>query len=73
MEGKRLFERFGFNLPPQPKQKNTTRLIDNGVKWTFKKDSTDWSHSETGEYLTGYQPSFQLEFMLKNRVNIDLN
>lgn len=48
-------------------------MIAGGIKRTFTKDSTDWVNEETGECLTDYEPSFQLEFMLANRIDIDLN
>lgn len=73
MKGKRLFDRFGFNSSPQPTRENSTRLAINGIKWTFEKNATDWINPETGEYLTGYEPSFELEFMLNERINVDLN
>lgn len=73
MKGKRLFDRFGFNSSPQPTRENTTRLTMNGIKWTFEKNATDWINPDTGEYLTGYKPPFELEFMLNERINVDLN
>ncbi|MFT5819841.1 MAG: hypothetical protein ACI8ZM_001066 [Crocinitomix sp.] len=64
---------MSVSAPPHIKIKRNTRMIAGGIKRTFTKDSTDWVNEETGECLTDYEPSFQLEFMLANRIDIDLN
>jgi len=53
MKGKRIFDRFGFNLPKQPEKKSITKLVVDFENWTFPKDSSDWVNDETGEALTG--------------------
>ncbi|NOR75811.1 MAG: hypothetical protein GQ525_11705 [Draconibacterium sp.] len=52
MKGKRIFDRFGFNLPKQPQQKSNTKLVVYFENWTFPEDSSDWVNDETGEALT---------------------
>ena len=71
MKGKRIFDRFGFNLPEQPQQKSNTKLVVNFENWTFPKDSSDWVNDETGEALTGFLPPLGLSHLLNECINIE--
>lgn len=71
MKDKRIFERFGFNLPTQPLQSNTTKVIVDFETWTFPKDSSDWVNDETGEALTGFLPPLNLSYLLNECINIE--
>lgn len=71
MKGKRIFERFGFNLPVQRQQKNNTKVVVDFENWTFPKDSFDWVNEETGKALTGFLPPLGLSFLLNQCMNID--
>jgi len=64
--------RFGFNLP-----KDALTTIK--VKPTFLQDyeemifditANDWVNYETGEVLTGYVPTAQLDFLLNQHIDI---
>lgn len=69
MKGKRIFERFGFNLPHQSPKEATFKLVENYETWLFPKDASDWINPETGEALTGYLPPLQLSYLLNECIN----
>jgi len=71
MKGKRIFERFGFNLPKQPSKGCTRKLIENYETWLFPKDGSDWINPETGETLTGFIQSSELAYLLSECININ--
>jgi len=72
-EGRRLFERFGFNLPPQPVRENKTFITNNFQKWIFPNDETDWVNIETGECLTNESDLDELQTFLKENVDLIQN
>ena len=53
MKGKRIFDRFGFNLPKTAARETTQKLINNYDEYIFSSDATDWVNQTTGECLTG--------------------
>lgn len=65
MQGLRIFERFGFNLPITINDSNTAivKLFD---EWIFDLSCFDWVNTNTGELLTNYNPPFELTFLLDN-------
>lgn len=69
MEGHRVFERFGFNLPPNPKTGKRTILTDYELL-TFDPQLFDWVSPETGILLTEFKPKRELIGILES--NIDL-
>jgi len=69
MKGKRIFERFGFNLPEQQQQTSNMKLVVDFENWTFPKDSSDWVNEETGEALTGFLPPLGLSYLLNECIN----
>lgn len=69
MKGKRIFERFGFNLPQQPKKENKTRHVSSYQEWIFDHNQTDWYNTKTGERLTGYVTPFELDYLLNDCVD----
>lgn len=71
MKGKRIFERFGFNLPKQTSKKYTSKLVVNFETWVFPSDASDWINPETGESLTGYLQPIELSYLLNECVNIE--
>ena len=71
MKGKRIFERFGFNLPKQPPKKCTSKLIENFETWIFPNDANDWVNPETGEALTGYLQPSELSHLLNECINTE--
>lgn len=57
MQGLRIFERFGFNLPKNSNQTESVLTITNEYEeWEFDINSFDWVNVQTGEKLTSYIP-----------------
>jgi hypothetical protein len=71
MKGKRIFERFGFNLPPQASIEYTSKLVVNFETWVFPYDATDWINPKTGESLTGYLLPIELSYLLNECINTE--
>ncbi len=72
MKGKRLFDRFGFDLPKQPKKsKANAQFLTNYKEWAYDITVNDWMNPQTGELLTGYVPPAQLSYLL-NTIDTDL-
>lgn len=69
MKERRIFERFGFNLPKQQKQTSTSKLAFNYQTFQYKSTVTDWVNTETGECLTGYLLPTELEYLLQYSFN----
>ena len=72
MKNKRLFERFGFNLPQQQVKKANFKYVQDSEEWVFEGDATDWVNRSTGETLTGYKESPELNHLLDNGINTKL-
>ena len=69
MQGKRIFDRFGFNLPQQPTPESTVKWVNNYEKFVFLPNSSDWVNQSTGECLTGYVVNAELNHLLTNCIN----
>jgi len=73
LDGSRLFDRFGFNLPKSAHRKKTKpTFLQNYEEVAFDNVANDWVNHETGELLTGYVPTSQLEFLLNQHIDKDL-
>ena len=70
MKGKRLFDRFGFNLPKQKRSEASLKFIDKFIEWEFQSDSADWVDIETGEKLTGFIEPLELSYLLDSCVDL---
>lgn len=56
MKGKRVFERFGFNmLKTDIKHKSKITVLNDFEKWEFNSKLLDWESIKTGEILCGYK------------------
>ena len=71
MKGKRIFDRFGFNLPKTAAKETTQKLISNYDEYIFSSGATDWVNQTTGECLTGYAQSLELSHLLNECINTD--
>jgi hypothetical protein len=71
MQGLRIFERFGFNLPKQSKERIGATVVKDYEQWFFVLKYSDWLNSENETILTGHSPEAQLINLLEN--NIDTN
>jgi plasmid rolling circle replication initiator protein Rep len=72
MKGKRIFERFGFNLPKLQKPESRLNLLTHYSRWSFLASQSDWVNLETGECLANYQMPNKLRFLLDNCIDNDL-
>lgn len=73
MQGLRVFDRFGFNLPKSQKPDGASlTVLTEYDKWEFIPERGNWINNETGRPLTGYIPGAELSEALKNRFNKDL-
>lgn len=74
MKGKRIFDRFGFNLPKQ-KTRNTNKqqLLVDYDEWEYSPEISDWQNLMTGERLSGYELPPSLQAILENNINTVLN
>ena len=73
LKGTRLFDRFGFQIPPKEKYKsNGEKIISNSQDWIYDLTVSDWVNPDTGELLTGYiaPPSLKhlLNFHIDNKL-----
>lgn len=69
----RVFERFGFDLPPVVKIHAQTRInLDQCENWVFHPALSDWYKEETGEVMSGFVPPPQLGFFLSQVIDKDL-
>ena len=72
-KGIQIFGSFGLQLP---KQAETTtippKVLQEYDEWHFNKHIHDWVNFETGEVLSEYQITDELEGLLENNVNTTL-
>ena len=69
MKGKRILERFGFNLPKTEKLQPESKMVFEFDSWIFDLNVNDWINTSTGEYLTGYMAPVELSYLLEEAVN----
>ena len=73
MKGKRIFDRFGFDLPQQHKYKSAKpQLVNNYDEWDYNAEISDWQNVMTQERLSGYELPTSLQSILENNLNMDL-
>ncbi|MBS1684468.1 MAG: protein rep [Bacteroidetes bacterium] len=70
MQGRRLFERFGFVLPKQQKRKggNPTQL-QQYQRLVYDSTISDWMDAETSELISGYKPDPEILGLLENQMD----
>lgn len=73
MHGKRIFDRFGFDLPLTIEKPVDSQLISDCQKFAYNKDAFDWVDGNSGELLTGYQQDPKLVDLLVSNINTTLN
>jgi len=70
MKGKRIFDRFGFNLPEKAKNNiSTTQLLSDFQQWEYNPALANWQNIYNAEVLTDYKLPSDLAAMLSNNVN----
>jgi plasmid rolling circle replication initiator protein Rep len=70
MDGKRLFDRFGFNLPERNKTTSIRNVTDYDVL-EFDSFFNDWININKKELVTGYNMPADLQFLLDNYINLE--
>jgi len=68
----RLFDRIGFNLPNKIQAKPTTKQLSSCDRWEYSPEQKDWISKATGELLTRFLPTAELEFLLTEQINSTL-
>ncbi len=72
MQGKRLFDRFGFNLPHRTNKSTLSHWVNNYEKWQYSAQECDWVNEATDQTLTGYALPMQLRHLLQECINTEL-
>lgn len=73
MKGKRIFDRFGFDLPKQNQSNlSNTQFAEKVEEWYFDLAQTDWINSNTGERLANYHLNSFLQAVLNNGINTEM-
>ena len=73
MQGKRLFDRFGFNVLNQANKSTLSNWVNNYEKWEYSTQACDWVNESTGETLTGYALPMHLRHLLEECINTKLS
>jgi plasmid rolling circle replication initiator protein Rep len=70
MKGRRIFERFGFNLKDMDTatHKKSTQLSEY-LEWEFDLKQADWINYDTGQLLSGFIPKPELLNILENGID----
>jgi hypothetical protein len=68
----RLFDRFSFNLPDEIKVKPTSKQLTTCDRWEYSPEKKDWINKATGELLTRFLPSAELELLHTEQINTTL-
>jgi len=73
MKPYRIFERFGFNLPAAEKTRTEKTVPKSQCKdAAYAMEVSDWIDTKTGEGVTGYTSTAELECLLMENVDMDL-
>jgi hypothetical protein len=68
MSRRRIFDRFGFNLPKQENEKFLPRKLKYFKEWEYLPDCSDWHEKEGVLTLTGYVAEENLKELLTNSI-----
>lgn len=70
MKGKRIFDRFGFNLPLNSKKApKGARLVKDFGEWIYSPENHDWLNSENELILSGFSPNTELINLLSSAID----
>jgi len=72
MENRRVFDRFGFNLPKATKARRTKMLTEGYKEWEYYPAVSDWVEKEGACTLTNYQPQPDLTLVLDKNIDTGL-
>ncbi len=71
MKGHRVFDRFGFNLPPRSRLMKK-EIVKDYELLKFDPQLFDWVSPETGDLLTLYKPEPELMAVLGSNIDTEL-
>ncbi len=70
MKGHRLFDRFGFNLDKTERRNGSkSQIVVDYEELSYDPFVNDWLNYDTGELLTGYQSTAQLQHLLSQNID----
>ncbi len=73
LKGRRIFDRFGFDLPKETYSKEgRSMLINEYQEWTFDLKQADWINTSSECALSDFQPITELLNLLQYHINTDL-
>lgn len=74
MKDLRIFERFGFDLPPRQRVKvSQSQILSQYDEWVHDPKQNDWINTEDCEQLlTGYTLTGELLYLLENNIDKEL-
>jgi len=70
MADRRIFDRFGFNLPKLNKIQPKEQICIQYEQWLFLPTQVDWVNQDTGESLSGHHLTKELDLMLNKQIDI---
>ena len=73
MKGHRIFDKFGFELDKTetaPKAKQ--QILVDYEEFCYDSMAKDWLNYDTGELLTKFIPNGRLEYLLRNRIDKEM-
>ena len=83
MRGRRVYQPVGFTLPAELPDDEGELPTDAGtaaisrpaeqILWTWEQSASDWIDRETGECLTGYQPSEKFRQLVESIGSVELH
>ncbi len=74
MKGKRIFDRFGFDLPHTPTiSRKKPQLLVKYDEWDYNPEISDWENTATGERFSGYEIAPELQAIFENNINTSMN
>lgn len=74
MQGKRIFDRFGFDLSNTAGKKEFPLIeLKNFKEYFYVTGLADWVEDETNERLTNYSPDGKLQSILKNCIDEEIS
>lgn len=69
MQGLRIFDHFGFNLPEEGLKKGIRATVDKKYEeWVFEPKQLDWLHAKNETTLSNYRPPMELVELLENKI-----
>ena len=72
MKGRRIFERFGFNLPKTYPKEKVIKILHEYEEWFFDACVSNWVNSCSNELISDYTLSNELSNLLTYNINTNV-